>query len=198
MMRRYQALTNASFLLAETGEVIEALQAGATWSDLHQQAAEGRLFGTAKASAQLTSLRAIQSRLSQLPDELHSQLAQGPLSQRQLLNLALVALDRQVLMDFLAEEVVSRWMALKRSIADADVRAFLTHKAEQEPDVAAWSNATLQKTRSTITNFLQEAGVLKETGKGQYDILPQYLTPEMRILLTETAPQLATLLERLK
>lgn len=195
---RYRALTNAPFLLAETTQVLNALQAGETWADLRLQASEGRLFGMTKASTQLTHLRAIKNRLSYLTQAAHQQLVQGSLAQRQLLNLALVAQDREIMMDFLAEEIVRRWSALERRISDSDVRAFLTHKAEQSPEVAAWSVATVRKTQSTMIRFLEDAGILKETGKGRYDILPQYLSPETKGLLTETAPQFALLMEKLK
>lgn len=198
MTVRYAALTNVQFLMPETTLTALELQGGETWASLRQAAREARLYGPGKANSQLTILTAVKARVAGLEPELVKLLASGSLEERQLLNLALVTRQKQVLLDFLAEVVVPAWQRLHRHVTDADARAFLTHKAEQEADVAAWTPATMQKTRGNLTRFLQDAGVLKEVRKGEYEMVAQYLTPTIKEAVSQVSPRLALLLEQLK
>lgn len=198
MSALYTALTNVQFLLAETTITAQEIAAGRDWPELRRAAQEGRLFSPGKASSQLTVLGAVKSRLRAVkPPEL-ALLAGGSLEQRQTLVLALVSCQKQVLLDFLAEVVVPKWQALERQVTDADARTFLTDKAEQEADVRSWTPATLQKTRGNLTRFLQDAGVLQETGKGTYTIVPQYLSAATKDAVNQLCPRLLPLLEALK
>lgn len=197
MNLRYTALTNVQFLLAETTFTAQELAAGRGWPHLRQAAQEGHLYGPGTASSQLTVLTAIKGRLAGVSDTHLNLLATGTLEQRQILNLALVTRRKQLLLDFLAEVLMPRWKALDRQVTDADARTFLTHKAEQEADVAAWTPATVQKTRGNLTRFLQDAGVLKETGQGSYAMVPQYLTPATKDAVLALSPRLLPLLEAL-
>lgn len=198
MTSRYAALTNAQFLLAETVLTAQELAAGTEWEALRRAAQESRLYGSGKASSQLTVLQAIRRRLSGTTPEQLALLATGSLEQRQVLNLALVAAQKQVLLDFVAEVVVPKWRGLERQVTDADVRAFMVHKAEQEREVAAWTPATVQKTRGNLTRFLLDAGILRTGKKGQYDIVPQYLTAQASAAVAQASPRLLTLLEALR
>ena len=62
----------------------------------------------------------------------------------------------------------------------------------------AWRPETVQKTRGNLTRFLQDAGLLRERGRGTYDIVPQYLTPATAAAVREINPYLSPLLENLK
>lgn len=198
MTSRYSAMTNVQFLLAETALTAQELQNGATWAQLRQAAQEARLYGPNKAASQTTILTAIKARLAVAGPQHLPLLASGSLEQRQVLNLALLTRQKQVLLDFLAEVIVPTWQRLERRVSDADARAFLMHKAEQEAEVAAWTPATMQKTRGNLTRFLLDAGVLKELGKGQYEMVAQYLTPITKEAVQDIDPRLAQLLEKLK
>lgn len=197
-MSRYTALTNAQFLLAETTLTAQALEAGTTWAELRQAAQQSRLYGPGKANSQQTILNAIKSRMKGIgSDEIHL-LAGGRLEDRQLLNLALVTRQKPILLDFLSEVLVMKWQRLERLVTEADSRAFLLHKAEQEPDVAAWTDATLQKTRGNLTRFLEDAGVVKEVKKGQYEILAQFQSATIKSVLLQVSPRLAQVLGALQ
>ncbi len=192
------ALTNVQFLLAESTQVAQALLDGATWEDLRLAAREGRLFGPGKASSQLTVLTALRGRFGDLPGELLPDLAQGTLEARRTLVLALVTRRKPLLRDFLADVLLHKWRRLDRQVTDADARAFLTHQAEQHREVATWSPATAQKTRGNLTRFLVDAGVLRERRKGEFEILPQYLAPQVRAAVQRLDPLLFPLLEALQ
>lgn len=194
----YTALTNVQFLLAETSLVSQALLDGATWPDLRRQAQEGRLFGPGKASSQLTVLTALKGRLDGVPREVWRELAQGTLEARRALVLALVTRQKPLLRDFVADVLLHKWQRLDVQVTDADARAFLAHQAEQHSDIAAWSPATVQKTRGNLTRFLVDAGVLKERRKGDFEILPQFLSPQVGAAVRDLDPLLSQLLEALK
>jgi hypothetical protein len=194
----HKALTNVQFLLPELTLLAEALLDGQSWADLRQAAQEGRLFGPGTANSQLTVLTALKARLQGLPDGLLSELAHGSLETRRTLNLALVTRHRPLLRDFIAQVLLAHWQRLELQVTDADARSFLSHMAEQHPEVAAWSPATLQKTRGNLTRYLQDAGLLKETRRGEYELSPQYLPPSLRQVVEQLDPELARLLEALK
>ena len=194
----YSALTNAHFLLTETALVAERLVQGAAWTDLRAEAREGRLFGHTRPASQTTIFTALKGRLNGQPAEILAVLQGGSLEARRLLNLALTVQQRRVLRDFMADVLVSQVRAFDRRVTDADVRRFLGHLADQEPEVAAWSEETTQKTRSNLTRLLQDAGVLQASGRGQYVVLPQYLATPVRTLLDAHFPETLRLLEALR
>lgn len=194
----YAALTNVQFLLAESVQVAQALGEGRTWSELRADAREGRLFGPGRANSQLTIVTALRARFDGLSGEQLGLLATGSLEQRQAVMLALIVRQKRLLGDFLAEVLVPQWQAFARTVNDADVRAFLGRKAEQEPEVAAWSAATVQKTRGNITRFLLDAGLLRPVTAGEYAIVPQYLAPAVRAAVEAIDPRTAALLEGLQ
>ena len=194
----YSALTNAHFLLTETALVAERLVQGAAWTDLRAEAREGRLFGHTRPASQTTILTALKGRLDGQPVEVLNILQGGSLEARRLLNLALTVQQRRVLRDFMADVLVSQVRAFDRRVTDADVRRFLGHLADQEPEVAAWSEETTQKTRSNLTRLLQDAGVLQASGRGQFVVLPQYLATPVRTLLDAYFPETLRLLEALR
>lgn len=194
----YTALTNAQFLLAESSLVAQALIEGTGWSDLRLAAQEGRLFGPGKASSQLTVLTTLRGRFQDIPGEVLPELAAGTLETRRLLMLGLITRQKPLLRDFVEQVLLHQWRRLDPRVTDADARAFLTHQAEQRPEVAAWSPATVQKTRGNLTRFLVDAGLLKERGQGEFEILPQYLSPQVRAAVRDLDPQLSALLENLK
>jgi len=186
--KKYQALTNLPFLLSESALLAERLLQGESWPVLRTEAREGRLFGTGSAASQITFLRGLQVRLEGQTPEVLTLLSGGTLEVRQQVNLALILQQRPLLQDFIAEVLVPKLRAFDDQVTEADVRSFLGRKAEQEPDVAAWSPATLQKTRSTLTRFLLDAGLLREGARGGYVTVPQYLAPEARAALSVSAP----------
>ena len=197
-MSRYTALTNVQFLLTETTLTAQEREAGQSWEQLRQAAREARLYGQGKASSQLTIFSAVKRRLSAAQPEHVTLLATGSLEQRQLVNLALVTAQKRLLLDFISEVLVAKWSRLEREVTDVDARNFLDHKADQEPEVEAWRPETVQKTRGNLTRFLQDAGLLRERGRGTYDIVPQYLTPATAAAVREINPYLSPLLENLK
>jgi hypothetical protein len=194
----FTALSNVQFLLQEGALVAERLLAGDGWPDLRTEAREGRLFGGNRPASQLTILTALNGRLENQSADVWRLLSEGTLEARQVLTLALNLRQRRLLREFIAEELVPRTRIFEKRLTDADVRRFLSHLAEQEPEVAAWSAATVQKTRGNITRFLQDAGLLQGTGRGQYEVLPLHLAPSVRSLLDEQFPAELRLLEALK
>lgn len=197
-MPRYTALTNVQFLLTETTLTAQEREAAQSWEQLRQAAREARLYGPGKANSQLTIFSAVKRRLSAARPQHVTLLATGSLEQRQLVNLALVTAQKRLLLDFISEVLVAKWSRLEREVSDADARTFLGHKADQVPEIEAWTPQTLQKTRGNLTRFLQDAGLLRGRGRGVYDIMPQYLTPETAAAVGEIDPALLTLLEKLK
>lgn len=197
-MSRYTTLTNAQFLLAETTLTAQALESGTTWAELRQAASEARLYGPGKANGQKTILNAIKNRAKGVTPEDFALMAKGGLEDRQLLNLALIARQKPLLLDFLVEVVVPKWESLDRQLSDADARAFLLHKAEQEPELATWTAKTQQNTRANLTRFLLDAGLLKKVKKGQYELVAQFQSAAIKPVLTRVSPRFQQVLEVLK
>ncbi len=115
-----------------------------------------------------------------------------------MLVLAMITAQKPLLRAFIADVLVYKWQRLDKQLTDADGRAFLAQQAEQHPEIAAWSPATVQKTRGNLTRFSVDAGLLKERGQGEFDILPQYLPLHVKVMLQDLDPLLLPLLEVLQ
>ncbi|WP_221091408.1 DUF1819 family protein [Deinococcus aquaedulcis] len=194
----HTALTNAQFLLTESALVAQSLLDGLTWADLRRSAREGHLFGPGKANSQLTVLGALKTRLQDIPDEVLPELAHGTLEARQILMLALVTRQKPLVRAFISDVLLYKWQRLEVQVTDADARTFLTHQADQHPEMAQWSPATMQKTRGNLTRFLLDAGLLKERRKGEFETVPQHLSARLKAMVQQLDPPLFPLLEALK
>jgi hypothetical protein len=176
----YTALTNAQFLLAESALV---LLEGTSWSDLRRAAREGHLFGSGKANSQVTVLGALKARFQDVPEEILPELAHGVLEARQILMLALGTRQKPLVRAFISDVLLYKWQRLDVQVTDGDARTFLTHQADQHPEIAGWSPVTLDKTRRNLTRFLLDAGLLKERRKGEFETVPQHLSSRLKALV---------------
>lgn len=197
-MPRYTTLTNAQFLLAETTLTIQALESGTTWAELLQAAQESRLYGPGKANSQRTVLNAIKSRMKGVPLGDLNLLASGSLEDRQLLNLALIARQKPLVMDFLVEVVVPKWQRLERQLTDADARAYLLQKAVEEPELSTWTSKTQTNTRANLTRFLLDGGLLKQVKKGQFELAAPFQSAALKPVLARVNPRFQSVLEALQ
>ena len=182
IQQKYAAYTNQGFLLREIGIVAGLLLQGVSNDDLRQRVEQDDLFQLPSKSSRKTILGAVQQRLSNVPDSLLILLAEGSLDLRRLTNLYLILLKHRLLRDFIAEVVLEELRRFSRMLPPSEVGAFTHRKHDQVPDIAGWSEATLNKSRSNIITICLQAGLLSEAPDGfaiQPQVVPQTLRDEL-------------------
>jgi hypothetical protein len=71
--------------------------------------------------------------------------------------------------------------ALDDSLTLRDVNAFLTDLARTQPQVGAWSDLTLQKTRQVLVRSLVDAGLAERSARPGWDyaLVPAFPEPAL-------------------
>jgi hypothetical protein len=115
-----------------------------------------------------------------VPERLLDFLAEGSADLRRLTNLYLILLQHRLLREFLAEVVDEARARLAAAVTAAEMNAFLERKREQVPDVAGWSEQTLQKSRSNMLNVCVAAGLLVQYDRKTFAIQPQWVPGALR------------------
>lgn len=175
----YIAYTNRGFLLHETVAVAKLLLGGASAADVQRYAVEDDIFQLSSPASRNTVVRSVLKRLNNADRSLLALLAEGGLETKQLTTFYLILLEHPLLRDFVAEVVLDAVQRFTRVVTAAEINTFIDRKIEQVPAVAAWSEQTLAKARSTLLAFCLQAGLLKED-EHTLIIQPQFIPQPLR------------------
>ena len=66
----------------------------------------------------------------------------------------------RLLFDFHMDVVLPKWQSMDRDLRPHDARRFLERRADQHPEIDAWSASTWEKVRQVMLKMLREAGLL--------------------------------------
>ena len=176
LVTRYLAHTNQGFLLREISLVAHELLSGRSHNSVRASVLEDDLFQLSATDSRKTTLSAVMARLDGADEELLSFLVEGGLSLRRLTNLYLFLLRHRLLREFIAEILFDELRRFGNSLRNSDVNAFFERKRVQVPAVAAWSEATLEKSRSNVITVLHEADLLS-SGPSTHSVIQPQLVP---------------------
>ncbi len=110
-------------------------------------------------------------------DDLVRIIAQGEDAQANQANLYAMARAYDIVWEFLTRVVGLRYATLDYSLTPGDVNVFLADMQADVAEYAAWSPATLAKTRGVLRSALIHAGML--AGPRSCELVPVFLDPEL-------------------
>lgn len=178
--RTFRSITREQFLLREMRIVARLRLAGTPDGEIRRLASEDNVFqypttqmtgGLARVCLmRLDALGAAAPGLTEL-------IAEGTQSQAAQACLYAMARSCAIVWEFLVRVVGWHYATLDYSLTARDVNVFLHDMASEEPAVAAWSDATLVKTRQVLRSALVAAGQL--AGPGSDELVPIYLDPQV-------------------
>lgn len=107
-----------------------------------------------------TCLRRLDA-LSGNPDvalNLTNLIANGFASQAAQTNLYAMMRTHRIVWDFMTQVVAEKYRTFDYALTLRDANAFLAELRQTQPEIAAWSDATIAKTRQVLGRSLYEAG----------------------------------------
>ena len=110
-------------------------------------------------------------------DQLVRIIAQGEEIQANQANLYAMARAYDIVWEFLTRVVGLRYATLDYSLTPGDVNVFLADMQADVAEYAAWSQATLVKTRGVLRSALLHAGML--AGPRSSELVPVFLDSEL-------------------
>lgn len=177
---KYAAYTNQGFLLREVVVAAGLCMSGDSASDILKSVRDDDLFQLRTAKSRQTIGSAVMARLEGVGAPLLALLAEGSADVKRLTNLYLILLQHRLLRELTAGVLVDARRRLASTISNAEVNAFLEQKRSDEPAVAAWSDETLQKSRSNMLNVSVAAGLLEEIDRRTFSLRPQWVPKPLR------------------
>lgn len=178
----YAAYTNQGFILREVGLVAELLLRGASQDEVRREVMGGDLFQLPSEASRKTILAAVNQRLDKVPLTLLGFLAEGSSELKRLTNLYLILLKHRLLRELIAEVVLEELKRFSYLVRTSEIGSFIERKRAQVPDLGAWSDATVAKSRSNMMTVCLQADLLQETEDGlriQPQIVPGVLRDEL-------------------
>ena len=179
--RSWRAVTRERFLLRETRIVAGLMQEGLSAQEILARVQEENAFQYPTKASLGNICRTCLMRLDALGaagPELTRVIATAPLTQAAQTNLYAMMRAYAVVWEFMTRVVAYKYRTLDYHLALRDVSAFLTDLAAEEPAVAAWSPATVARTRSTLRDLLAESGYLASARSEE--LLP--IAPERELI----------------
>jgi hypothetical protein len=183
LVTRYAAFTNQGFLLREVSVVAEMLLRGYNFQEIKYKILNEDSFQLTSVHSRTTILHAVFKRLEDTGQDLWEYLTEGSLELRRLTNLYLILLKHRLLRDFIAEVLLEELLRFRAFASRSEINAFFERKYMQVDEIAAWSEATLRKSRNNILTICSDAGLLNGAGASSLLIVPQLVPVKLKQLL---------------
>jgi Putative inner membrane protein (DUF1819) len=198
LVMRYSAFTNQGFLLREVCLIAEMLLCGYDLQKIKIRVLEEDLFQLSSLHSRKTILSAVLKRLEDTGQDLWECLSEGSLELRCLTNLYLILLKHRLLRDFIAEVLLEELLRFRAFASRSEINAFFERKYMQVDEIAAWSEATLRKSRNNILTICSDAGLLDGVSVSSLLIVPQLVPVKLKQLLLRSTHEalLPLLLDR--
>lgn len=188
MRGRYNGgLTREQFLFFETKTVAALVMEGRSVDEAVMLIKQQNLFQFPTERMVSSIAGSCYKRVQALDsDRLVGVLATASSDVAKQVNLYAMMKSNLLVWDFMTTVIGEKYRTQDFSFTKKDMSAFIFRLQEQNEDVAAWSDATVQKIRQVLTRMLVECGYL-ENARSEL-LLPVYLYPELEEELVEKDP----------
>ncbi|NWO19284.1 DUF1819 family protein [Leptotrichia sp. oral taxon 223] len=183
--KEYSAgIVSKGFWFLEFKKFLELLIEGKSESEIKELQDEENIFSAPSKDYGKRIISEINKRIKVLPKEIKELFFESDTGTQKVINLLSIMGTDKLFFEYVYNSYRNELLLGTKEYNPGIVMKFLKEKAEQNEDVAKFSEKTLKRMQGTYGNYLKEAGLLEEKNK---EILYRkvYLDYELEKLLRE-------------
>ena len=183
--REYSAgIVSKGFWFLEFKKYLELLKNGNNENEIKKMQDEENIFSAPSKDYGKRIISEINKRIKVLPKEIKELFFESDTGTQKVINLSSIMGTDKLFFEYVYNSYRNELLLGTKEYNPGIVMKFLKEKAEQNEEVAKFSETTLKRMQGTYGNYLKEAGLLEEKNK---EILygKVYLDYELEKLLRE-------------
>ena len=183
--REYSAgIVSKGFWFLEFKKYLELLKNGNNENEIKKMQDEENIFSAPSKDYGKRIISEINKRIKVLPKEIKELFFESDTGTQKVINLLSIMGTDKLFFEYVYNSYRNELLLGTKEYNPGIVMKFLKEKAEQNEEVAKFSEKTLKRMQGTYGNYLKEAGLLEEKNK---EILygKVYLDYELEKLLRE-------------
>ena len=183
--KEYSAgIVSKGFWFLEFKKFLELLIEGKSESEIKELQEEKNIFSAPSKDYGKRIISEINKRIKVLPEEIKELFFKSDTGTQKVINLLSIMGTDKLFFEYVYNSYRNELLLGTKEYNPGIVMKFLKEKAEQNEEVAKFSEKTLKRMQGTYGNYLKEAGLLEEKNK---EILYRkvYLDYELEKLLME-------------
>ena len=183
--REYSAgIVSKGFWFLEFKKYLELLKNGNNENEIKKMQDEENIFSAPSKDYGKRIISEINKRIKVLPKEIKELFFESDTGTQKVINLLSIMETDKLFFEYVYNSYRNELLLGTKEYNPGIVMKFLKEKAEQNEEVAKFSETTLKRMQGTYGNYLKEAGLLEEKNK---EILygKVYLDYELEKLLRE-------------
>lgn len=183
--KEYSAgIVSKGFWFLEFKKYLELLKNGNNENDIRKMQDEENIFSAPSKDYGKRIISEINKRIKILPKEIKELFFESDTGTQKVINLLSIMGTDKLFFEYVYNSYRNELLLGTKEYNPGIVMKFLKEKAEQNEEVAKFSEKTLKRMQGTYGNYLKEAGLLEEKNK---EILygKVYLDYELEKLLRE-------------
>lgn len=164
---KYSAkLTGESFLLQELKIIAKLKKEGYEDKEIRKMILEDNLFQYKFKSSISRRLTPLMQRINLLDAKLINMLIANPLEDGVVINLYSIMKNDRFFFEFMNEVMSKKIQNNNEILEKKDINIFFDTKIEQNEEIAAWSESTVNKVKQVVRKILIEAGIIDSVKMG--------------------------------
>ena len=157
------SLTREQFLFHEMRIAAKLLDEGLSESEVVEEIVNDNLFQFPTERMVKNLARVCVRRLKQLEDDsMVRAVAMQPFDVAKQICLFAMMKDNRLVWDFMITVIGEKYRTLDMSFSKADLNTFFMRLQDQDDKVASWTDSTIKKIKSVLTNVLVENDYLDD------------------------------------
>ena len=183
--REYSAgIVSKGFWFLEFKKFLEFLKDGKNENEIRKMQEEENIFSAPSKDYGKRIFSEINKRIKVLPGDIKELFFESDTGTQKIINLLSIMVTDKLFFEYVYNSYRNELLLGTKEYNPGVVMKFLKEKAEQNEEIAKFSEKTLKRMQGTYGNYLKEAGLLEEKNK---EILygKVYLDYELEKLLRE-------------
>ena len=179
-MKYSGGLTREQFMFNEMRITARLLAEGLSDQEVLERVYDENLFQYPTEKEIKSKCKACLKRLAYLKEmpELMEALTNGTVSEAKQAALIAMMLQSRLLAEFMITVIGEKYRSLDMTITKKDMNIFFSNLAQQDDDVAGWSEKTVDRIKAVIRNCLKETEYIPPD-PGSETLLPVYMSEEL-------------------
>ena len=179
-MKYSGGLTREQFMFNEMRITARLLAEGLSDQEVLEKVYDENLFQYPTEKEIKSKCKACLKRLAYLKEmpELMEALTNGTVSEAKQAALIAMMLQSRLLAEFMITVIGEKYRSLDLTITKKDMNVFFSNLAQQDDDVAGWSENTVGRIKAVIRNCLKETEYIP-SDPGSEKLLPVYMSEDL-------------------